>query len=112
MSIEFKAKTIGEINKEGKESYCRGCYTDSVEDCKKCFWQTEKWVPLEEAKKLECIDSDLDNIISLLTQLKNCVNDKFIKAKKILDEESSMNNESDELDFRMKQLEHLREALK
>ncbi len=46
----MKIKTLGELNKEGKEAHCRGCYKKEVE-CLTCFWQTEKWVPWEEAQK-------------------------------------------------------------
>lgn len=42
-------KTLGELNKEGMEAYCRGCYSDNSE-CPKCFWNTEKWLKLPDTQ--------------------------------------------------------------
>ena len=72
-----------------------------------------KWVPIEEVQQLEVTVKGLDDLKRALIAYNNILDAKIEKAHKILfDEESSMNNESDELDFRVKQLERLRNILK
>jgi hypothetical protein len=55
---EPQAKTRAELNPEGKEQACRGCYKPQNE-CPECFWNADKWVSLAEHKRLEGVLSDI-----------------------------------------------------
>jgi len=50
MSLSEKAKTLAQLNPEGKEEYCRGCYKKETE-CPKCFWNAEQWVLVSVAQQ-------------------------------------------------------------